>query len=98
MMPVQSVAARPVRAVVVADIDLLDGRIFGLRSRPDEVFGLDFDNVEFALNLLDSLAGDEHWTAGIPWHLETEVGQTSASRDPESACVHPSSGIKKAWH
>lgn len=53
--------AGPVRAVVVADIDLLDGRIFGLRSRPDEVFGLDFDNVEFALNLLDMLAGDDRF-------------------------------------
>jgi ABC-2 type transport system permease protein len=52
---------RPVRAVVVADIDLLDGRIFGLRARPDEVFGLDFDNVEFALNVLDSLAGDDRF-------------------------------------
>ncbi|MFM7108042.1 MAG: Gldg family protein [Planctomycetaceae bacterium] len=49
---------KPIRAVVVADIDLLDGRIFGLRSRPDDVFGLDFDNVEFALNVLDDLAGD----------------------------------------
>jgi len=54
-------AAKPIRAIVVADIDLLDGRIFGLRSRPDEVFGLDFDNVEFALNLLDTLAGDERF-------------------------------------
>ena len=51
----------PVRAVVVADIDLLDGRIFGLRNRPDEVFGLDFDNVTFALNVLDSLAGDDRF-------------------------------------
>jgi len=54
-------AARPVRAVIVADIDLLDGRIFGLRTRPDEVFGLDFDNVEFVLNVLDSLAGDDRF-------------------------------------
>jgi ABC-2 type transport system permease protein len=53
--------AKPIRGVVVADIDLLDGRIFGLRSRPDEVFGLDFDNVEFALNLLDTLAGDDRF-------------------------------------
>jgi len=50
-----------IRAVVVADIDMLDGRIFGLRNRPDEVFGLDFDNVTFALNLLDSLAGDDRF-------------------------------------
>jgi ABC-2 type transport system permease protein len=51
----------PVKAVIVADIDLLDGRIFGLRNRPDEVFGLDFDNVTFALNILDSLAGDDRF-------------------------------------
>jgi len=50
-----------IRAVVVADIDLLDGRIFGLRNRPDEVFGLDFDNVTFALNILDELAGDDRF-------------------------------------
>jgi ABC-2 type transport system permease protein len=52
---------RPIRAVIVADIDLLDGRIFGLRNRPDDVFGLDFDNVEFALNVLDELAGDDRF-------------------------------------
>ncbi len=51
----------PVRAVVVTDIDMLEGRIFGLRTRPDEVFGLDFDNVELALNLLDMLAGDDRF-------------------------------------
>lgn len=54
-------ASRPVRAVIVADIDLLDGRIFGLRTRPDEVFGLDFDNVEFTLNVIDALAGDDRF-------------------------------------
>jgi ABC-2 type transport system permease protein len=54
-------AAKPIRAVVVADIDLMDGRIFGLRNRPDEVFGLNFDNVTFVLNVLDSLAGDDRF-------------------------------------
>lgn len=56
-----SLPAGPVRAVVVTDIDMLEGRIFGLRTRPDEVFGLDFDNVELALNLLDMLAGDDRF-------------------------------------
>jgi ABC-2 type transport system permease protein len=54
-------AAKPVRAVVVADIDLLSGLFFGLRTRGDETFNLDFDNVELALNLLDSLAGDDRF-------------------------------------
>ena len=52
---------KPIRAVVVADIDLMDGRIFGLRNRPDEVFGLNFDNVTFVLNVLDSLAADDRF-------------------------------------
>jgi ABC-2 type transport system permease protein len=53
--------ARPVQAIVVTDIDLLDGRIFGLRDRPDEFFALDFDNVTFVLNILDELAGDDRF-------------------------------------
>jgi len=54
-------SSKPIRAVVVADIDLMDGRIFGLRNRPDEVFGLNFDNVTFVLNILDSLADDDRF-------------------------------------
>ena len=54
-------AGKPVRAIVVADIDLMGQQIFGLRNRPDEVFGLDFDNVTFVLNLLDTLAGDDRF-------------------------------------
>ncbi|MFM7138650.1 MAG: Gldg family protein [Planctomycetota bacterium] len=52
---------RPVRAVVVADVDMLSGLFFGLRTRGDETFNLDFDNVELALNLLDTLAGDDRF-------------------------------------
>jgi ABC-2 type transport system permease protein len=59
--PADAAPGRPVKAVVVADIDLMDGRIFGLRNRPDEVFGLNFDNVTFVLNVLDSLAGDDRF-------------------------------------
>jgi len=61
--PVKSdgAASKPIRAVVVSDIDLMDGRIFGLRNRPDEVFGLNFDNVTFVLNILDSLADDDRF-------------------------------------
>ncbi len=54
-------AAKPVRAVIVADIDMLSGLFFGLRTRGDETFNLDFDNVELALNLLDALAGDDRF-------------------------------------
>ncbi len=54
-------AGKPIRAIVVADIDLMGQQIFGLRNRPDEVFGLDFDNVTFVLNILDTLAGDDRF-------------------------------------
>ncbi len=50
-----------VRAIVVADIDLMGPQIFGLRNRPDEVFGLNFDNVTFVLNVLDTLSDDERF-------------------------------------
>ena len=54
-------AGKPIRAVVVADVDMLSGLFFGLRTRGDETFNLDFDNVELALNLLDTLAGDDRF-------------------------------------
>jgi ABC-2 type transport system permease protein len=53
--------AKPVRAVVVADIDLLSAVFFGLRTRGDDMFGFDFDNVTFVLNVLDTLAGDDQF-------------------------------------
>lgn len=52
---------KPIRAVVVSDIDLLSGVFFGLRNRRDESFNFDFDNVTFALNVLDWLAGDDRF-------------------------------------
>jgi ABC-2 type transport system permease protein len=56
-----AVGAKPIRAVVVADIDLLSSVFFGLRNRRDDMFNFDFDNVTFALNVLDWLAGDERF-------------------------------------
>ena len=50
-----------IRAIVVADIDLMGPQIFGLRNRPDEVFGLNFDNVTFVLNILDTLSDDDRF-------------------------------------
>jgi ABC-2 type transport system permease protein len=54
-------APKPIRAVVVSDIDLLSGVFFGLRNRRDESFNFDFDNVTFALNVLDWLADDDRF-------------------------------------
>ena len=61
--PAEEGAAEPkaIRAVVVSDIDLLSGVFFGLRNRRDETFNFDFDNVTFALNVLDWLSGDERF-------------------------------------
>jgi len=54
-------APNPIRAVVVSDIDVLSGVFFGLRNRRDETFNFDFDNVTFALNVLDWLSGDDRF-------------------------------------
>jgi ABC-2 type transport system permease protein len=52
---------KPVRAVIVADIDLLSNVFFGLRNRRDDMFNFDFDNVTFVLNVLDWLSGDDRF-------------------------------------
>ncbi len=52
---------KPIRAVVVSDIDVLSSVFFGMRNRRDDMFNFDFDNVTFALNVLDWLSGDERF-------------------------------------
>lgn len=48
------------KAIVIADLDLISDQFFELRRRPTEGLDyLDFDNVTFVLNCVDSLAGDE---------------------------------------
>jgi ABC-2 type transport system permease protein len=52
---------RDIDVVLVTDIDLFSTQIFQLRAQGSELEGdvaLNFDNVTFVLNLLDSLAGD----------------------------------------
>ena len=52
--------ATTVRAIVVADIDLMGPQIFGLRNRPDEVLGL-LRQRHFCLEVLDTLSGDDRF-------------------------------------
>jgi ABC-2 type transport system permease protein len=51
-----------INVLLVADIDILSNEIFGLRQNPAiGGSGLDFDNVNFVLNVVDSVAGDNRF-------------------------------------
>ncbi len=53
--------AAPVRAVIIADADMMGEQFFQLRRQG--VGDLNFDNVTFLLNAVDSLAGDDSFIA-----------------------------------
>jgi ABC-2 type transport system permease protein len=52
---------KPVRAIVIADVDMMGEQFFELRRQGVE--NLNFDNVTFLLNAVDELAGDESFIA-----------------------------------
>jgi ABC-type transport system involved in multi-copper enzyme maturation permease subunit/ABC-type uncharacterized transport system involved in gliding motility auxiliary subunit len=58
--PPPPAAGAEVHAVVIADLDMISDQFFELRKRPSETLDfLDFDNVTFVLNCVDTLAGDD---------------------------------------
>ena len=52
---------KPIRAIVIADVDMMGEQFFELRRQGVE--NLNFDNVTFLLNSVDQLAGDESFIA-----------------------------------
>jgi ABC-2 type transport system permease protein len=53
-------SGKPLHAVVIADLDLISDTFFQLRrDRPQTYEFLNFDNVTFVLNCVDTLVGDD---------------------------------------
>jgi ABC-2 type transport system permease protein len=57
----QEVKEGDVNVILVADIDLLESLFFRLRDQPMGAITYQFQNVTFALNVIDVLAGDERF-------------------------------------
>ena len=56
-------AAKPLKAVFVADTDCMNGFFIAVRSRPEQYEDINFrlQNVSFVLNVIDVLAGEESY-------------------------------------
>src|SRR5690606_9260899 len=75
-----------IHCIYVCDIDLLDSQFLQLRNMPDAENNFRFDNVAFALNVIDKVAGDDRFLqirSRKPRHstlrlIEDKVAQTRA--------------------
>ncbi len=55
---------KPMHVVLVADLDMISDTFFQLRrERPEQIEYLNFDNVTFVLNCVDTLVGDDSFIA-----------------------------------
>lgn len=75
---------KPVHVVLVADLDFISNTFFQLRrDRPPQYDFLDFDNVTFMLNSVDTLVGDESFLAlrrRRPRHRTLEAIEAQAQK------------------
>jgi len=64
---------KEIDVVYVADLDLMGSDFLRVRARPDQEINFRFDNVNFVLNIIDGLAGDERFIniRGRRLHLST---------------------------
>src|SRR5690606_5106657 len=57
-------ARKDAHVILVSDLDMISDIFFDLRRRPTEAMDfLNFDNIAFVLNCVDTLAGDESFVA-----------------------------------
>ena len=50
---------KPINVIYVGDIDLMASAFVRIRAQPDQMFRWRFENVTFALNVIDALSGDD---------------------------------------
>ena len=88
---------KPVRAVVIADIDMMGEQFFQLRRQGVE--SLNFDNVTFLLNAVDHLAGDDSFIAlrkRRPKHRTLEAVEARTRRFEERRLADTQEAEKNA--
>ncbi len=88
---------KPVRAIVIADIDMMGEQFFQLRRQGVE--SLNFDNVTFLLNAVDQLAGDDSFIAlrkRRPKHRTLEAVESRTRRFEERRLADTQEAEKNA--
>ncbi|MFO0871622.1 MAG: Gldg family protein [Pirellulales bacterium] len=52
---------KPLNVIYVTDIDLMASAFVRIRAQPDQMFRWRFENVTFALNVIDALSGEDSY-------------------------------------
>ncbi len=97
---------KPINVIYVSDIDLMASAFVRIRAQPDQMFRWRFENVTFALNVIDALSGDDayldirkrktKYSTLTVIEKQSEVARTKEQEERSKFEEEYSAAIKKA--